>query len=175
MLAGSSLTATKDSPPRFSPACFPKPYRLDRIRGNCGLPSTVDPANAPRICTPPFSCCCIRRICSLCNCRPLFRHLFCNPGVALRLPLATELLPRYPSKGGGVRSSRLTPGYRALAPTGLLKESIYYRLQYVMFFTTLRYRPLTSTKMPLPREYCWKYSSESPLYSLWATARMMAL
>jgi hypothetical protein len=27
-------------------------------------------------------------------------------------------------KGGGARSSRLTPGYRALAPTGLFKEYI---------------------------------------------------
>ena len=31
-------------------------------------------------------------------------------------------------RGGGVRSSRLTPGYRAFAPTGLLKEYIRYSL-----------------------------------------------
>ena len=52
-----------------------------------------------------------------------------SPGVAAfvphALPLATKPLPRYSSRGGGVRSSRLTPGYQALAPNGAAQGSIF--------------------------------------------------
>ncbi len=45
------------------------------------------------------------------------------------------------SRGGGVRSSRLTPGYRALAPPGLLKEVVCHICGH--FVLTTNYKLLT--------------------------------